>query len=125
MSPRKSGVRHSTKMWGARALMPRTVRAKWSAPPSGRSSRSTDVSTTYPTPHAATAAAVCSGSSGSGGAGVAAVLTAQKRQPRVQVSPSSMMVAVPDPPFQHSPTFGQRASSHTVCRVRERRWEWR
>ena len=49
---------------------------------------------THPTPQLATASAVCWGSSGSGGGGVLAVLTAQKRQPRVQVSPSSMMVAV-------------------------------
>lgn len=38
-------------------------------------------------------------------------------QPRVQVSPMSMMVAVavwPSPPPQHSPRLGQRASSHTV-----------
>ncbi len=49
----------------------------------------------YPTPQDATAAAVFAGSLGSGGGGVRAVLTAQKRQPRVQVSPSSMMVAVP------------------------------
>lgn len=46
------------------------------------------------------------------------VLTAQNLQPRVQVSPMSMMVAVavwPSPPPQHSPMLGQRASSHTVC----------
>jgi len=41
------------------------------------------------------ARAVFSGSSASAGGGVRAVLTAQKRQPRVHVSPSSMMVAVP------------------------------
>ena len=38
--------------------------------------------------------------------------TAQKRQPRVQVPPITMKVAVPPP--QHSPMLGQRASSHTV-----------
>jgi hypothetical protein len=32
---------------------------------------------------------------------------------RVQSSPIIMKVAVPPP--QHSPTFGQCASSHTVC----------
>ena len=42
-----------------------------------------------------------------------AVVTAQKRQPRVQVSPIIMKVAVPL--FQHSPMFGQRASSQTVA----------
>jgi hypothetical protein len=68
-------------------------------------------------PQAATARAVLSGSSGSSGGGAREVLTAQKRQPRVQVSPMSMMVAVaawPSPPPQHSPMLGQRASSQTV-----------
>lgn len=37
----------------------------------------------------------------------------QKRQPRVHVSPISMMVAVPPP--QHSPMLGHRASSQTVA----------
>jgi hypothetical protein len=52
------------------------------------------------------------------GAGVRLVFTAQKLQPRVQVSPIIMMVAVAVPslpPPQHSPMFGQRASSHTVA----------
>lgn len=51
-------------------------------------------------------------------AGVRLVLTAQKLQPRVHVSPIIMMVAVAVPslpPPQHSPMFGQRASSHTVA----------
>ena len=61
--------------------------------------------------------AVFLGSSGSSGPGFLAVLTEQNLQPRVQVSPISMIVAVavPSPPPQHSPTFGQRASSHTVA----------
>jgi hypothetical protein len=49
--------------------------------------------------------AVFSGSRGSSGGGARLVLTAQKRQPRVHVSPMSMMVAVavcPSPPPQHS-----------------------
>ena len=58
------------------------------------------------------ARATCSGSRGSTAPRGLPVVTAQKRQPRVQVWPSSMTVAVPAP--QHSPTFGQRASSHTV-----------
>lgn len=33
------------------------------------------------------------------------------------------MVAVP--PFQHSPMFGQRASSHTVCSEELWMWRWR
>ena len=44
-------------------------------------------------------------------------MTLQKRQPRVQVSPRIMIVAVPAP--QHSAMFGQAASWQTVCR-RER-----
>ena len=46
------------------------------------------------------------------------VLTEQKRQPRVQVSPRIITVAVPCP--QHSKMFGQPASSQTVCRPRLR-----
>jgi hypothetical protein len=43
---------------------------------------------------------------------------AQKRQARVQVSPPTMKVAVPV--AQHSATFGQWASSQTVCKFRSR-----
>ena len=46
------------------------------------------------------------------------VVTAQKRQPRVHTLPSNITVAVPS--RQHSPTFGQWASSQTVCRSRPR-----
>ena len=56
--------------------------------------------------------ATFAGSSASSGGGADDVLTAQKRQPRVHVSPISMMVAVavcPSPPPQHSPMLGQRA----------------
>ena len=45
----------------------------------------------------ATATAVLRGSSGSSGGGAREVLTLQKRQPRVHVSPISMMVAVAVP----------------------------
>jgi len=50
-------------------------------------------------------------------------LTLQNRQPRVHVSPSTMMVAVAAPLLldQHSPMFGQRASSHTVANLLARR----
>lgn len=47
--------------------------------------------------------------------------TAQNRQPRVQVSPINMMVAVPmpwSPPFQHSPMLGHCASWQTVASLR-------
>ncbi len=40
--------------------------------------------------------------------------------PVVKAAPSSIMVAVPVPPFQHSPMLGHCASSHTVCRPRSR-----
>lgn len=67
---------------------------------------------------------MCSGSCGSRGGGLEEVFTLQKRQPRVQVSPMSMMVAVAaalsEPP-QQSEMLGQRASSQTVWRFRPRR----
>ena len=44
--------------------------------------------------------------------------TLQKPQRRVQTSPRIMKVAVPR--SQHSPMFGQLASSQTVCRDFER-----
>ena len=40
---------------------------------------------------------------------------------RPSATPRSMMVAVPEPVFQHSPTLGHCASSHTVCSFSERR----
>ncbi len=55
---------------------------------------------------------MCLGSSGSRAGGRAAVFTWQNLQPRVQVSPISMTVAVPPP--QHSATLGQWASAQTV-----------
>ena len=42
-----------------------------------------------------------------------AVVIAQKPHERVQTSPRIMKVAVPR--SKHSPMFGQRASSQTVC----------
>ena len=62
----------------------------------------------------ATASATRSASRGSGGAPGSPVFTAQNPQARVHTSPRIMKVAVPR--FQQSPMFGQRASSHTVCR---------
>ena len=56
---------------------------------------------------------------GSRGPGFLEVFTAQKRQPLVQVSPISMIVAVavcPSAPPQHSPMLGHRASSQTVLK---------
>ena len=67
--------------------------------------------------------AVFLGSSLSNSPGLREVLTEQNRHPRVQVSPINIMVAVavPGPPPQHSPTFGQRASSQTVASLDLRR----
>ena len=89
----------------------------WLAPPSGRSSRSTEVTTICSRPSSAAAIATCSGSSGSTARGMP-VLTLQKAQARVQVSPRIITVAC----FlvQHSPMFGQAASSHTVARLSAR-----
>ena len=64
-------------------------------------------------PSLAVASPTCAGSLASSAPGKP-VLTLQKAQARVQVSPMIMKVAC----FfsQHSPMFGQPASSHTVCR---------
>ena len=59
-----------------------------------RTNLSTEVRTMYPRPHSLTALAVFSGSSGSSGGGAFEVLTEQNLQPRVQVSPINMIVAV-------------------------------
>jgi hypothetical protein len=59
-----------------------------------------------------------SGSDGSSGWG-SPVLTLQKAQARVQVSPMISMVAWR--PAQHSAMLGQPASSHTVCSPCSRR----
>jgi len=59
---------------------------------------------------------VFAGSLGSGAGGLQDVFTEQNIQPRVQVSPSIIIVAVATlcfPPPQQSSTFGHRASSHT------------
>jgi hypothetical protein len=111
MEPLKSGVRTSTVHPGTRSRMRRMVIAKRVAPPSGSSSRFTEVITTWERPMARTASATRLGSSQSMERG-RPVRTAQKRQERVHTSPRIMKVAVPCP--QHSPMLGQRASSQTV-----------
>ena len=68
-------------------------------------------------PGRATASATRRGSSSSNQVG-RPVLTSQKPQARVQVSPRIMIVAVRW--SQHSPMFGQWASSQTVLRFRPR-----
>ena len=105
-------------MPGLRSRIARIVSAKIGAPPSGRSSRATLVTTTCSRPIAPTASATRRGSSSSNQVG-RPVLTAQKPQARVHVSPRIMIVAVRW--SQHSPMFGQWASSQTVLRLRPRR----
>ncbi len=110
--PWKSGVRTSTVVPGARTRISRMVSAKIEAPPSGRSSRSTEVTTAWRSPMRATASPTRRGSSTSTSPPRRPLFTAQKAQARVQTSPRIMKVAVPE--FQHSPRLGQRASSQTV-----------
>src|SRR5262249_34047776 len=114
---RKSGVNTSMVVPGASARTARMTSAKCPAPPSSRSSRSTDVTTTWESPSSSTASATCSGSYGSSRSGFP-VATLQKAQARVQTLPRIITVACFC--FQHSPMFGQAASSHTVCRLRRR-----
>ena len=115
--PSKSGMSTSIPIPGLRSRIWRIVAAKIDAPPSGRSSRATEVTTTCSSRIAATASATRRGSSSSNQVG-RPVLTAQNPQARVQVSPRIMIVAVRW--SQHSPMFGQWASSQTVFRFRPR-----
>ena len=94
------------------------VRAKIAEPPSAWSSRFTEVTTAYRSRICSTACATRSGSSASGGPAGRPEGTAQNPQARVQILPRIMKVAVRC--SQHSPWFGQRALSHTVCRSSER-----
>ena len=88
--------------------------AKCAAPPSGRSSRSTVVTTTWRRPSRATASAtrvrlvMRPARPGMAGGDVA------EAQARVQISPMIIMVAWRCD--QHSPMLGQAASSQTVAR---------
>jgi hypothetical protein len=113
--PWKSGISTSIRQAGTRARVARIVSAKIDAPPSARSSRSTDVITAKRRPIRATASATRDGSAVSSSVGLPCA-TAQYAQARVQTSPRIMNVAVPW--CQHSPMFGQWASSHTVFSFR-------
>src|SRR6185437_13181021 len=108
---RKSGVSTSIVVAGASARIASMVRTKCPAPPSSRSSRSTDVTTIWASPSRATASATCCGSCGSSRSGLP-VATLQKVQARVQTLPRIITVACFC--FQHSPILGQAASSQTV-----------
>src|SRR6266566_4494628 len=114
-SPWKSGVSTSIEVVGLRRRMARIVRAKISAPPSRRSSLSTEVTTAWRSPSSATDSATRTGSPRSSSVGRPEV-TAQNRQALVHTSPRIMKVAVRR--FQQSKMLGQRASSQTVCRRR-------
>ena len=116
--PARSDGSTSTRQRGAAARIARTVCAIVSAPPSGRSSRATIVTTTWRRPICTTDSATRRGSSASTLPG-SPVSTEQKRQRRVHTLPSIMKVAVPSVP-QHSWMLGQRASSHTVWSFCER-----
>ena len=90
---RKSGVRTSIVVPGAAARMARMMAAKWPAPPSGRSSRSTEVMTTCAQAELRHGIGDAGGFVGveRGRAGRCATL--QNAQARVQVSPMIIMVA--------------------------------
>ena len=92
-------------------------RTKWPAPPSSRSSRSTDVMTTCARPSPRTARASRRGSSGSTASG-RPVFTLQKPHFRVQTRPRIMNAACLRD--QHSPMLGHAASSQTVLRTSPR-----
>jgi hypothetical protein len=115
--PWKSGTSTSIRHEGMRSRVRRIVSAKMEAPPSAWSSRSTDVMTAYCRSMRAIASATRAGSARSSSVGRPCA-TAQYEQARVQTSPRIMKVAVPW--CQHSPMFGQCASSHTVFSRRSR-----
>src|SRR5277367_1911839 len=110
--PWKSGTSTSTRAGSRFDLIAWAVAAKCAAPPSGRSSRSTDVTTTCCKPSLATASAIRRGSSASSGRTLPCA-TAQYGQLRVHTSPISMKVAVRCE--KHSPMLGQHASWQTEC----------
>ncbi len=102
----------STRQSGVSSRISRIVSAKTRALPMLSSSRFTLVTTACFSPSVATASATRRGSSQSIGSG-RPLGTAQKPQRRVQISPSSMNVAVLW--FQHSPIFGTlRRLAHRV-----------
>ena len=98
--------------WALRGGSPVTVATKWAAPPSARSSRSTEVITTWARPMAATARATREGSVGSRGPGKASGHVAKRAGARASVTHNHHRGVLD----QHSPMLGQAASSHTVTR---------
>ena len=110
MRPLKSGTSTSIVVSGLSDLTLEIHSAKCVAPLSFRSSRSTDVTTTYLRPISCTASASCPGSSWSSSFGLPCA-TSQNGQRRVQISPMIINVAVPCE--KHSGKLGQLASSQT------------
>ena len=110
--PLKSGTSTSIAVFGLRWRTARMVAAQTFAPPSGRSSLATDVSTQCLSPILATASATLGGSAKSSSVGFP-VWIAQKVQARVQILPRIIRVAVPRD--QHSPILGHWALWQTVC----------
>ena len=110
--PFRSLISTSMLVAGEASRIWRIVSAMMPAPPSGRSSRATMVTTACFRFMSRAASATRRGSSRSVTGG-RPVSMAQKPQFRVQTLPRTMKVAVPS--AQHSPWFGQRASSQTVC----------
>jgi len=100
----KSGINVSIVISGFTSLTRLIVSAQIDAPPSGRSSRSTEVITQCLSFIVLIDSASLPASSGSGGRGLPE-LVAQNLHALVQISPSIIKVAVPL--FQHSPIFGQ------------------
>ena len=99
---------------GARRADGAIIAAKCAAPPSARSSRSTDVMTTCFRPSVATASATLLGSVGIERAGKPRLHIAEGAGARAGVAHDhhGRVLFV-----QHSPIFGQPASSQTVCRL--------
>ena len=108
----RSGIRSSIVASGFASRMASTVAAQCRAPPSGRSSRVTEVTTTCRSPISLTLSATCRGSEASGARGLP-VFVAQNLQPRVQMSPKIMKVAVLR--LQHSALLGQSPLLQIVC----------
>ncbi len=111
--PLKSGISVSIVNSGFNSLTRLTVFAQKSAPPSGRSSLSTLVSTTCFNSIFLILSARRSGSPQSTIPCGLPVFTEQNLQARVQISPKIMNVAVPLP--QHSDILGHLPLTQIVC----------
>ena len=109
--PLKSGIKVSIVVFGLTFLIVLIVSTHILAPPSFKSSLSTEVITACLTFINFIDLATLRGSKVSTASG-RPVLTLQNPHERVQMFPSIIKVAVPAP--QHSPIFGQLPLSHIV-----------